>query len=523
MGLGPLCVTRSACPRRRSAGQFLTQDRPIVAIPLRAVRAYHYGMSTVPERSRRDAGDILTASFGVTIAMWAAGYLSRIAGLPNWALFFVLLAVMLVGGFLTGRSVRRSLGGFLVVGLLIGFLNLLILGSALPHEESRSLVVTAAWAVPAWLALCSLFIVGTALVGSALRPAARIDFAASVTTIEATPSSVQSATVVAYARRELDDQPSAWPARFALVALAATALLLVAGGVVTGFEAGMAVPDWPSTFGYNMFLYPLARMTGGVYFEHSHRLLGSLVGLTTLVLAVYVQFAERRWSVRIYALALLAAVIFQGVMGGLRVIENDAAKAAFHGVFAQVFFAGLAALVVLLSPTWRNVHAGGPAADAAVAGGGDRNLSAFTCALVLIQIIVGARLRHFFTDFHIHVALGVLVAILAAVAGLRAWIYCERTPIVAKLGGWLMLVVGLQLLLGFGAFLMVGDNSQPQSPGPWDVGITTAHQTTGAIVLAMTVALTLWRYGLAAAGERAGDAGSPLVSANEPRVGLSGS
>ena len=72
--------------------------------------------------------------------------------------------------------------------------------------------------------------------------------------------------------------PNCWPHRLAVLTTAATFLLILAGGVVTNTGTGMAVPDWPTTFGYNMFLYPLSRMTGGVYYEHAHRLFGSLVG-----------------------------------------------------------------------------------------------------------------------------------------------------------------------------------------------------------------------------------------------------
>ena len=109
-----------------------------------------------------------------------------------------------------------------------------------------------------------------------------------------------------------------------------------------------AVVDWPNTEGYNMFLYPLARMTGGVYLEHAHRLLGSLVGFTTLMLAVHVQITERRGALKALAWTALGFVVVQGILGGLRVTghftlstrpadtDPKVVLAAIHGVFGQV-------------------------------------------------------------------------------------------------------------------------------------------------------------------------------------------
>jgi len=93
----------------------------------------------------------------------------------------------------------------------------------------------------------------------------------------------------------------AWRTGFAGVAVVAGLLVVVAGGLVTSLEAGLAVPDWPNSFGSNMFLYPLAKMTGGIYYEHAHRLYGSLVGLTTIVLAVVLWFTDDRIWLRALA------------------------------------------------------------------------------------------------------------------------------------------------------------------------------------------------------------------------------
>ena len=135
-----------------------------------------------------------------------------------------------------------------------------------------------------------------------------------------------------------------WPHRLAVLTTAATFLLILAGGVVTNTGTGMAVPDWPTTFGYNMFLYPWSKMVGGVLYEHTHRLLASLVGSLTLTLAVLLWAVEPRRYVLGLGIAALAAVVIQGVLGGLRVVLAENALAIVHGAFAHAFFAMLAAI-----------------------------------------------------------------------------------------------------------------------------------------------------------------------------------
>src|SRR5687767_3511012 len=106
--------------------------------------------------------------------------------------------------------------------------------------------------------------------------------------------------------------------RLALVTVAATFVLILFGGLVTNTGAALAVPDWPSTFGHNMFLFPWSGMIGGVFYEHSHRLIGAVVGLLTLALAAALW--PRGGRLRMLGLIALGVVIAQGVIGGLRVI-----------------------------------------------------------------------------------------------------------------------------------------------------------------------------------------------------------
>ena len=131
-----------------------------------------------------------------------------------------------------------------------------------------------------------------------------------------------------------------WLPVFAWIAVVATLLLISIGGLVTGFRAGMAVPDWPNSFGSNMFLYPLAKMTGGVFYEHAHRLLGSLVGLTALTLAILLAIDRRSSGVLILVWCVGLCVLLQGILGGLRVTDNSTHLAVVHGFFAHVILAG---------------------------------------------------------------------------------------------------------------------------------------------------------------------------------------
>ena len=132
---------------------------------------------------------------------------------------------------------------------------------------------------------------------------------------------------------------SPWPHRLAVILACATFPLLFIGGLVTSLGVGLAVPDWPTTFGYNMFLYPWSKMIGGIFYEHSHRLVASCVGLLTIALALTLWLKEPRPWLRWLGVAALALVIVQGVLGGLRVVLLQPTLAIIHACFAQAFFA----------------------------------------------------------------------------------------------------------------------------------------------------------------------------------------
>src|SRR5215212_1997748 len=139
--------------------------------------------------------------------------------------------------------------------------------------------------------------------------------------------------------------------RLALLTAIATFPLIFMGGLVTSHGAGMSVPDWPNSYGYNMFLFPPSKWVGGIFYEHTHRLMGTVVGMLSIVLCVQAWRTDRRRHVRWLATAVLGAVIFQGVLGGLRVVLVKLDLAIVHACFAQAFFC-LSALASVVTSKW---------------------------------------------------------------------------------------------------------------------------------------------------------------------------
>jgi cytochrome c oxidase assembly protein subunit 15 len=228
--------------------------------------------------------------------------------------------------------------------------------------------------------------------------------------------------------------------RLAVITVVATFVLILFGGLVTNTGSALAVPDWPTTFGYNMFLYPWSQMVGGVFYEHSHRLLGSLVGLLTLALAaaLWREGGALRWL----GLVAVAAVIVQGVLGGLRVVLLKETLAIIHGCLAQAFFA-LAVAVALLTSTTHRLPVQG--IDPAL-----RRLTLAAAAAIYGQIVLGALITHAgWIVLHLVGAALVFVFVPMVTARLRR----TRDAIAAPVAGALIVLLGVQLLLGVGSFV----------------------------------------------------------------------
>lgn len=417
---------------------------------------------------------VLVGGFGTTVAMWTVGYVSRLPALtlPSPLLLLLLLACLFGGGWVCGRHAAMPWKHGAGLGLVSGLLNLLILGSFLAGDRPNALAPSALGWIP-----------GSILVSAALAAAG---------------SAVGSRQP---ARRRVTD----WPSAFVIVAIAATMLLLAVGGLVTSAEAGLAVTDWPRSFGYNMFLYPLSRMTGDIYYEHAHRLFGALVGLTTLVLAIFLQRVEPRRRVRNVAWVAVALVILQGVLGGLRVtgrfttssspedMAPSLALALVHGVLGQLFFATLVALGAMTSRSWRSDSP--PTKRPSVRG--DRILGGLVILAVVCQLVLGATQRHFEHLLIPHILFGVgCVVPLAIHFGLRSWSANVQQPLLQRLGLTLAAAVCCQLLLGFGALVATSAVKSGVLPASFDLTVATAHQWFGAVLLGLAVLLVCWSFRL---------------------------
>lgn len=189
--------------------------------------------------------------------------------------------------------------------------------------------------------------------------------------------------------RNNPDQP--WLHRFALLTAVSTLVLIAVGGVVTSKGVGLAVPDWPTTYGYNMFLFPWSKMVGGIFYEHSHRLVASAVGLLTTVLAVWLWLKEPRLWVRVLGVAAWLTVVAQGVLGGLRVVWLKDELGIVHACLAQGFFVMTVCLALFTSRWWKKL----PSRAIPDGGGIDiRWLLGAVTAMIFVQLVLGATMRH---------------------------------------------------------------------------------------------------------------------------------
>jgi cytochrome c oxidase assembly protein subunit 15 len=181
-----------------------------------------------------------------------------------------------------------------------------------------------------------------------------------------------------------------WLNRFACLTAVVTLVLLSVGGLVTSHGAGMSVPDWPTTYGYNMFFFPISKWVGGIFWEHIHRLVASGVGFLTVILAVWLWVKEPRAWVRWFGVLAVFAVVLQGVLGGLRVVLYKDQIGIFHAALAQLFLVLVCALALVTTRWWRNLASTFPP----VLDPGLRSLLLIGTLLIFAQLVLGATMRH---------------------------------------------------------------------------------------------------------------------------------
>lgn len=176
--------------------------------------------------------------------------------------------------------------------------------------------------------------------------------------------------------------------RFSQFLVAAILILICSGGLVTSKGVGMAVPDWPTTYGYNMFLFPIHLWQGGIFHEHTHRLIASTIGFLTIGLCIWLWIAEKRKWLKWCGVIALFAVILQGVLGGLRVTLIQQQIGIFHACLAQSFLLLCAFISLALSPWWKRAKlANDPARHFS-------KTALFLVILIFVQLAIAASMRH---------------------------------------------------------------------------------------------------------------------------------
>lgn len=300
-----------------------------------------------------------------------------------------------------------------------------------------------------------------------------------------------------------------WPHLVACLLVAVTAVLLCFGAMVTTYEAAMAVPDWPATYGHNMFLFPLADWLGGpwdLFLEHGHRLLGAVVGLLSIALAAVVWRTGQRPAVRSLAVAAVLLVVVQGLLGGARVLLDDKTIAKVHACTGPLFFAVAIAIATLTRRA--GLVPPQPRAVAATVGAAALVIAAY------VQLVAGAQLRHldagidpltfrWLIGFHV-----VGAVVVTALVGLLAWVN-GGTASVARRWSWLLaaVVVG-QIVLGCAAWVVSWGLPSGLLPESWQLSeaiqarsmtgaaIVTGHVVLGMLILGGSVVLWLVSGGL---------------------------
>lgn len=430
--------------------------------------------------------------------MWFITHLPAVDFSPSVA-GPLILGVVVAGMFWCGRA----MGGFgtkhaalvgLCAGLLSMALTLFLIASKLVEQPEQAALAGSSPTAPAsgaaglrpdaWLAVLGFLALGATVggiggfVGGLSNPLGR--------------------------RR--DD----WLWRFSLVAAAAFLPLLLVGGLVTSTRSGMAVPDWPNSYGANMFLYPISLMSHPrIFLEHSHRLLGALVGLTTLAAMLYTLLARGQdrapAAARILSVIVFLLVVGQGILGGIRVTENSPVLAMLHGISAQIVFALACWLAAMLLPSLRAVTPNEkPEKLARISATG-------TVHATVLQLSFGAAYRHLHQLHALwsHVGFAFVVLILGIIAGAASQKKTQgpepespAAKLYRRAGLALVIVVSIQFTLGWAALGMMGTPSKkPEIPTAETLAsaeevphaqslVRTIHQANGAVLLGLATVVS---------------------------------
>ena len=315
--------------------------------------------------------------------------------------------------------------------------------------------------------------------------------------------------------------------RFAKLLAVCTVFLILAGSLVTSHDAGLSVPDWPTSYGWNMFTFPPSMWVANIFYEHGHRLVASGVGFLTIIMTVWLLLAEPRRWMRWLGVTALAAVIAQGLLGGLTVkYFLPPAVSTAHAALAEIFFCMTVAIALFTSPGWQRPNA------AAVDDSYVRRLATTTTVVVFCQILVGATMRHTgaglaIPDFPLmfghlipdHWDSGIIVHFThrvgaVAVAAMALWtsitVWRRHSDHVDLAHPSLLILIAIVIQTTLGALTVLSRRQ------PW---INSLHVVGGALVLTTSLVITLraFRFRIAECGLRI-DEPQPQPDANPQSI-----
>lgn len=420
----------------------------------------------------------IVAGLASAVAMWITWYLLHLPGLktPLAISGIIIGAVLIAGAGWLARFAPKPLIVGAVAGGTAGLVGLMLLGSKItrPAGQGTELNPNAPWIVLTFIATSAIL----GLIG------------ASVFRVVAKPASAR--------------ESGTWLRWLAMVVAASYLPLLTIGGFVTSSGSGMAVPDWPGTYGSNMFLYPFALLDDPrVFFEHTHRLFGTLAGVCTIMLLLGAFALRASTTVRVMAALLLAGVIGQGLLGGFRVKDDIPALGSIHGILGQ----GLLVLAVSIAA----LAGRRPEADSETLGATKPIIILGIASLVclVIQLTFGSLYRHLGSTLALWSHVGFSLIVTGAVAhvgifSLKATMESDAGRLIRRVGTLILAVLAIQFTLGFAA-LGYGSGYGENRPIPTAEELATAppiqygrslvatvHQANGAALAALVgLSLTL--------------------------------
>jgi cytochrome c oxidase assembly protein subunit 15 len=279
---------------------------------------------------------------------------------------------------------------------------------------------------------------------------------------------------------------------FAVFTACAAFVVITAGALVTSNDAGLSVPDWPTSFGY---LVKVPRFVGGIRYEWSHRMVAGTLVTLTLAIAIWTLLVERRRWLRWLAVGAFCTVIAQAILGGLTVLFlQPPAVSTAHATVAQTFFCIAVAIAVFTGRKWIEEQ---PQVEFDSRRPSLYTLTWLSIFVLYVQLILGGMFRHHGMSWWPHVLHAGIVAFVLAWTAVRALSVYSRIEAVRRPAIIMLSLLIVQLCLGFTAFLTRvawgKDAVQPELPM---VAATVAHVAVGALLLATTVVLAIqvWRH-----------------------------